>query len=85
MEPIVVEVTAWRHRRVAAHVHAVAVQGGAVVLEAGDPGLVAFMRSSAKPFQALPFVRARPDLGDEEIAIACASHLARPEQVAAVR
>src|SRR5262249_22642777 len=27
----------------------------------------------------------RPDLADEEIAIACASHLARPEQIAAVR
>jgi L-asparaginase II len=30
-------------------------------------------------------VRARPDLDDELVAIACASHLARPEQVAAVR
>jgi L-asparaginase len=67
------------------HVHAVAVQDGAVVLEAGDPGIVAFLRSAAKPFQALPVVRARPDLTDEEIAIACASHLARPEQLAAVR
>jgi L-asparaginase II len=66
-------------------VHAVAVKDGAVVLEGGDPGLVAFMRSAAKPFQALPVVRARPDLPDEEVAIACASHLARPEQLAAVR
>ena len=66
-------------------VHAVAVQNGATVLEAGDPSLVTFLRSSAKPIQALPLVRARPDLGDEEIAIACASHLARPEQIAAVR
>ncbi len=69
-----------RHR-----VHAVATQNGAIVLEAGDPSLVTFMRSSAKPIQALPLVRARPDLADEEIAIACASHLARPEQLAAVR
>jgi L-asparaginase len=30
-------------------------------------------------------VRARPDLTDEQVAIACASHLARPEQLAAVR
>ena len=66
-------------------VHAVAVRDGAVVLEAGDPGLVCFLRSSAKPLQALAAVRARPDLTDEEIAIACASHLARPEQLAAVR
>ena len=55
------------------------------MLEAGDPSLVTFFRSSAKPIQALPLVRLRPDLGDEEIAIACASHLARPEQVNAVR
>ena len=69
-----------RHRA-----HAVATQDGATVLEAGDASLVTFFRSSAKPIQALPLVRARPDLGDEEIAIACASHLARPEQLAAVR
>ncbi len=30
-------------------------------------------------------MRARPDLDDREIAIACASHLARPEQLDAVR
>ena len=66
-------------------VHAVAVEGGRVVAAAGDPGLLTYFRSSAKPLQALPLVRARPDLADEEIAIACASHLARPEQLAAVR
>ena len=53
--------------------------------EAGDPDRVAFLRSSAKPFQALPLVRARDDLTTEEIAIASASHLASPEQLAAVR
>jgi L-asparaginase II len=66
-------------------VHAVAVRGGAVVAEAGDGGLVTFMRSSAKPFQALPLVRVRPDLEDREIAIASASHLADPQQIGAVR
>lgn len=66
-------------------VHAVAVQDGAVVEEAGDANRVAFLRSSAKPFQALPLVRARDDLTPEEIAIASASHLASPEQLAAVR
>ena len=85
MEPIVVEVTRGdvieaRHR-----VHAVAVSGGEVVGSAGDPSLVAYFRSSAKPIQALPTVRARPDLDDAEIAIACASHLARPEQLEPVR
>ena len=66
-------------------VHAVAVRDGAVVEQAGDAGLVAYLRSSAKPFQALPLVRARDDLTSEEIAIASASHLASPEQLAAVR
>jgi L-asparaginase II len=69
-----------RHR-----VHAVAVQDGTVVAEAGDGGLVTFMRSAAKPIQALPLTRALPELDEEELAIACASHAARPEQVGAVR
>jgi L-asparaginase II len=66
-------------------VHAVAVRGGAVVAEAGDGGLVAYFRSSAKPLQALPLARARPDIEERELAIASASHLAGPEQVGAVR
>lgn len=69
-----------RHR-----VHAVAVQDGTVVAEAGDGSLLTFMRSAAKPIQALPLTRALPELQEEELAIACASHLARPEQLAAVR
>jgi L-asparaginase II len=66
-------------------VHAVAVQDGAVVAERGDGGLVTFMRSSAKPFQALPLARARDDLDDRDLAIASASHLAGGDQLAAVR
>jgi L-asparaginase II len=69
-----------RHR-----VHAAAVTGGEIVEAVGDPGLVTYLRSSAKPLQALPLVRVRRDLGEQEIAIACASHLARPDQLAAVR
>ena len=65
--------------------HAVAVEDGRIVAAAGDPRLVTFMRSAAKPLQVLPLVRARGDLATEEIAIACASHLARSEQLAAVR
>ena len=38
-------------------VHAVAVQDGAVVAEAGDSGFLTSLRSSAKPFQALPLER----------------------------
>ena len=85
MEPIVVEVRRGgvveaRHR-----VHAVAVESGAVVEEAGDPALVAFMRSSSKPLQAIPAARARADLDDRDLAIASASHLADDDQLAAVQ
>jgi L-asparaginase II len=66
-------------------VHAVAVQDGAVIAEAGDAGLRCFMRSSSKPLQALPLARARDDLDERDLAIASASHLADPAQLAAVR
>src|SRR5918994_7248017 len=66
-------------------VHAVAVQDGAVVAERGDGGLVTFMASAAKPFQALPLARAREDLDERDLAIASASHLAGREQLGAVR
>jgi L-asparaginase II len=85
VEPIVVEATRGGVVEARHLVHAVAVSAGEVVASAGDPALVTYFRSSAKPIQALPVVRARPDLDDVEIAIACASHLARPEQLEAVR
>ena len=65
-----------RHR-----VHAVAVADGDIVASRGDPQLETLFRSSAKPIQALPIVRARSDLDDAEVAIACASHLHRPDQL----
>lgn len=85
MEPIVVEavrgdVVEARHR-----VHAVAVSDGTIVESCGDPFLVTYFRSSAKPLQALPVIRVWPELDDAEIAIACASHLHRPEQLDPVR
>jgi L-asparaginase II len=66
-------------------VHAVVVRDREIVDSAGDPGLVTFFRSSAKPLQALQLVRARPDLDDRLVAIACASHRAEPAQIEAVR
>ena len=66
-------------------VHAVAVRNGQVVASAGDPELVTFMRSAAKPIQALPLARAREDLDDRDLAIASASHLADEAQLEAVR
>src|SRR5262249_34020258 len=66
-------------------VHAVAVQDGQVVAAGGDADFVTFMRSAAKPIQALPVARAREDLDDRDLAIASASHLADEQQLAAVR
>jgi L-asparaginase len=83
--PIQVEVTRGDVVEAVHRVHAVAVDDGRVVAVAGDTQLVTFLRSSAKPLQALPLVRARPDVGDREVAIACASHMALPEQLDVVR
>ena len=70
-----------RHR-----VHTARVDADGRVVEAhGDAGLVTFMRSAAKPIQALLLVRAYDDLAEEDVAIACASHGGRAEQLAAVR
>ena len=85
MEPLVVEVTRGDVVEARHVVHAVAIHDGRVELALGDPGLVTFLRSSAKPLQALPIVRARPDLDDEQVALLCASHGASPEQIAVVR
>jgi L-asparaginase II len=84
-EPIVVEVRRNGVVEAEHRVHAVAVRSGEVVAADGDPSLTCFMRSSSKPLQVLPLVRARDDLPDDELAIACASHHDTPEQVAAVR
>jgi L-asparaginase II len=65
-------------------VHGARVADGKVLESWGDPHLVTFMRSAAKPLQALPLTRARGDLASEELAIACASHGASSEQLAAV-
>ncbi|MFN9644214.1 MAG: asparaginase [Cyanobacteriota bacterium] len=60
-------------------VHAVVCdQRGRVLMRAGDPQLLAFVRSALKPFQATVFVSSgaadRYGAGDRGLAIACASH-----------
>jgi L-asparaginase II len=51
---------------------------GTLLASYGDPQLVAFLRSSAKPFQALPFVERGGvehfGLTPRELSLACASH-----------
>jgi L-asparaginase II len=68
---------------------AVVDAAGALVARAGDPGLVTFWRSAAKPFQALPLVMdgaaERFDLTEVELALCCASHSSEPGQVELVR
>jgi L-asparaginase II len=72
------------------HFGAIAVMeaSGKRLAAAGDAGLVTFLRSSAKPFQAVPTVEsgAAEDLAlsDREVAIMCASHLGSDAQVEAV-
>lgn len=54
----------------------------------GDPGLITFWRSAAKPIQALPLVEDGVldhfGLGPEELALACASHSSEPVHLAVV-
>jgi L-asparaginase II len=86
MDPLTVTVARGGAVESRHHVHAVRLDAAGEAAEAhGDPGLVTFMRSAAKPVQALLLVRAYDDLAEEEVAIACASHGARAEQLAAVR
>jgi len=60
------------------------------VLEAfGDPEAYVYLRSAAKPFQALPLILSGTadafGFTDEELAVACASHNAEEPHLAAVR
>lgn len=51
---------------------------GNLIASYGDPETVTFLRSSAKPFQALPFIEAEGhthyNMSQKEIALICASH-----------
>lgn len=66
----------------------VADASGRQVAEAGTPSGVTWWRSAAKPFQAMPLVEDgaadRWGLGDEELAIACASHSSEPRHLEVV-
>ncbi len=73
------------------HFGAVAVVDvyGNLVASYGDPDAVTFLRSSAKPFQVMPFIthggHQTYQLTAQEIAILCASHSGTDEQVAVVQ
>jgi L-asparaginase II len=71
-------ITESRHRG-----HIVVVDSdGTIVNYAGTPEYVTFLRSSGKPFQALPLLTSgaadRFGFTDQEVALACASHNGEP-------
>src|SRR6476646_142992 len=85
--PVLVEVvrgtlTESRHRGAVAVVDA----DGATVLAFGDVARPVYPRSAVKPLQALPLLESgaadRYGFGDQEIALACASHGGEPGHVA---
>lgn len=76
------DATESRHR-----VHAAVVTSdGSIVVRARDSSRVTMWRSCAKPFQVLPFLSSggfdQLGWGDEQLALACASHGGEPEHVA---
>jgi L-asparaginase II len=89
IDPVLVEVLRGtlvesRHRGAVA----VADADGATVLTAGDIATPIFPRSAVKALQALVLVESgaadRYGFGDEELALACASHSGEPDHVAGV-
>jgi L-asparaginase II len=71
-------ITESRHRG-----HVVAVEtSGRIVAQLGAPETVTYLRSSAKPFQAIPLLNSgaadRFGFTEKEIALACASHSGEP-------
>jgi L-asparaginase II len=87
--PVLVEIL--RGPRVESRHHgavAVADASGKVVFAVGDIAAPVFPRSAVKALQALPLVESgaaeRFRFGDEELALACASHSGEPGHVAVV-
>ena len=68
---------------------AVVDSNGTLIASYGDPQMVAFLRSSAKPFQVLPFVERGGveyfGFTPRELALSCASHEGSDMHVQAVR
>ena len=62
---------------------------GRMLASLGDPHLVTFLRSSAKPFQALPFIERKGyekfGLTAREVALMCASHSGTDDHVATIK
>ncbi len=87
--PIGVEITRGGTVESAHRVHLAVVDGaGHLVAHAGDPSRVAFLRSAAKPFQAVPLVASGAadafGLAPQELALCCGSHGGEPMHVRVV-
>lgn len=89
MKTLRIDVTRGRLAESVHRVSAVVVDAdNRVIATAGDPTTFTFWRSAAKPFQAMPLVTdgamERFGLGDDELALACASHSSEAIHLAAV-
>lgn len=80
-QPFVPLLEVWRGDRCeSVHQGALAIVAadGRLIAAAGDPSFVTYLRSSAKPFQALPFVEHGGvdafQINQAELALICASH-----------
>jgi len=58
---------------------------GSLRFALGDPDVTIWARSSLKPLQAVALLRSGLDVGDEQLALACASHNAEPGHLDVVR
>ncbi|MYB75582.1 MAG: asparaginase, partial [Chloroflexi bacterium] len=90
LEPLQIEVTRGTLVESAHRAHAAVVDAtGNILYAAGEPERVTFLRSSAKPIQALAMVESGAaehfGLTDRELAVMCASHFGEPFHVAAVQ
>src|SRR5437867_2729512 len=70
--------------------HLITVDGrGHIVASLGSPETITYIRSSAKPFQAIPLITSgaadRFGFTEQEIAIACGSHSGEPQHVKTVQ
>jgi L-asparaginase II len=89
MDHLSLDVVVTRGTVVESHhrVHAAVVDaGGTLLATAREPDMVAHWRSCAKPFQVMPLLESggfdRIGWGDDQLALACASHGGEPEHVA---
>lgn len=70
--------------------HLIVIDGnGKIIASLGNPDTVTCLRSAAKPFQAIPFIRSgaidRFGFSEKELALACASHNSEPEHISTVQ